>query len=190
MLTYHDINTLTKSTTACKAQVGQVLGVKEAMVAHVLGKSGTGQCPNVSSKACKAAKELKAELSEGTSNGKRGRDPSSDNESNAEDDQDNSSHKKTKQKLLTKVQKSMSQSTIKVFRGIQVPFSDEQTEQVHQQFLQATISANLPFRWVEDPEVMKLFLMFRATAGEVLPPRGKVSGKLLDDEAARVEKEL
>jgi hypothetical protein len=54
----------------------------------------------------------------------------------------------------------MKQSQLKVFRGIQVPFSEEQEAIVCKQFLRATISANLPFRWDEDPEVIQLFLLF------------------------------
>ena len=84
----------------------------------------------------------------------------------------------------------MKQSKLKVYRGINVPFTSEETENVRKQFLRATISANLPFRWVEDPEVIKLFYLFRATAGAVIPNRLQVSGKLLDEEEAAVTKEL
>ena len=53
--------------------------------------------------------------------------------------------KKPKKKLLTKVETSMKQSQLKVFQGINVPFTDEQEKLVCEQFLHATISANLPF---------------------------------------------
>jgi hypothetical protein len=79
-----------------------------------------------------------------------------------------------------RLQSSLKQSQLKVFRGIQVPFTDEQETIVREQFLRATISANLPFRWFEDPEVMTLFLLFRSTAGDVIPSRLQLSGCLLD----------
>ena len=84
----------------------------------------------------------------------------------------------------------MKQSHLKVFRGIQVPFTSEQESIVREQFLRATISANLPFRWVEDPEVMILFLLFRSTAGEVMPSRKEISGQLLNDADTALMKRL
>ena len=68
--------------------------------------------------------------------------------------------KKAKRKLLTTIQTTLKQSQLKFFRGIQVPFTKEQEVIVHEQFLCATISANLPFCWVEDPEVILLLLLF------------------------------
>jgi hypothetical protein len=44
---------------ACKAGVGGVLGVKESMIAHILGKGSNSPCPNTSSEACKTARRLK-----------------------------------------------------------------------------------------------------------------------------------
>ncbi|RDB26066.1 hypothetical protein Hypma_006483 [Hypsizygus marmoreus] len=98
--------------------------------------------------------------------------------------------KRAKKKLLTKVETSLKQSQLKVFRGIQVPFSQEQEKIVRTQFLRATISANLPFRWVEDPEVITLFLLFRSTAGDVLPSCKQISGQLLDNANVVVTKWL
>src|SRR5438552_2009517 len=79
---------------------------------------------------------------------------------------------------------------LKVYKGITVPFNDQQVAMVEKQFLRATISANLPFRWTEDPEVMKLFLLFRSTAGDVMPSRKVLAGRLLDEESSKVEGEL
>ena len=153
------------SCKACKADVGGVLGVKDSMVAHISGRS---PCPNASPAARKTARALKK------GKGKRERDDSSS-------ESDNQTTKKpAKKKLLTKVETSMKQSHLKVFRGIQVPFTSEQKSIVHEQFLRVTISANLPFQWVEDPEVMILFLLFRSTAGEVIPSRKEISGQLLN----------
>ncbi|RDB15234.1 hypothetical protein Hypma_004745, partial [Hypsizygus marmoreus] len=163
---------------ACKAGVGGVLGVKDSMIAHILGKGGNSPCPNASSKARKSARILKK------GKGKRVRE---DSDSNSDDDK---SEKRPKRKLLTKVETSMKQSQLKVFRGINVPFTPEQEEIVRKQFLRATISANLPFQWVDNPEVMILFLLFRSTAGDVMPERRQISGQLLDDANMEVTKRL
>ena len=165
-------------TAACKADVGGVLGVKDSMIAHILGKGGSIPCQNASVEARKMAKALKGGLN---GKGKRGREGSSS-------DSDSDSKKKPpKKKLLTKIEK---QPQLKVFRGIHVPFTPEQEDIVREQFLRATISANLPFRWVEDPEVMTLFLLFQSTAGNVLPSRQQISGQLLDKANERVTKRL
>ena len=41
---------------ACKADVGGVLGVKDSMIAHILGKNGNNSCPNVSEDAQKTVR--------------------------------------------------------------------------------------------------------------------------------------
>ncbi|KAF8871225.1 hypothetical protein CPB84DRAFT_1967825 [Gymnopilus junonius] len=159
---------------ACKRGVGGVLGVKAPMIVHILGKGGNNPCPNASREARNMAKELQKKA------GKRVR----------EDSEDEEDSQPKKRKLLTKVEASLKQSKLQVFRGIQVPFSGEQAKIVQTQFLRATISANLPFRWVEDIEVIKLFYLFRATAGDVIPTRQQVSGRLLDDANSVVTKLL
>lgn len=109
----------------------------------------------------------------------------------SESDSDSDDNRRpAKKKLLTKVKTSLKQSQLKVFRGIQVPFNEEQLKIVHEQFLRATVSANLPFQWVEDPEIITLFLLFWSTAGEAMPSRQQLSGKLLDDANAGVTKRL
>ncbi|KAF8887010.1 hypothetical protein CPB84DRAFT_1816662 [Gymnopilus junonius] len=55
-------------------------------------------------------------------------------------------------------------------RWIEVPFNEEQAAIVREQFLHATIFANLPFHWVEDPE--------------------DISGNLLDTMDAAVKKQV
>lgn len=147
------------------------------MIAHILGKNGHNPCPNASVNAQKTAKTEK----KGKKREKDG--SSSDNENGRE-------KKKAKRKLLTNVETNLKQSRLKVFRGIQVPFTEEQEKIVREQFLRATISANLPFRWVEDPEVILLFMLFRSTAGAVLPSRQQISGQLLDDMNAAVAKRV
>ena len=130
------------ATAACKADVGGVLGVKDSMIVHILGKEGSIPCQNTSVEAWKTAKALKSGKE------KQGWEDSSS-------DSDNGSKKKlSKKKLLTKVEK---QSQLKVFQGIHIPFTPEQEDVICERFLQATISANLPFCWVqqESGELLK-----------------------------------
>jgi hypothetical protein len=44
---------------ACKADVSGVLGVKDSMIAHILGKNSSNPCPNTSEDAWKAARQLR-----------------------------------------------------------------------------------------------------------------------------------
>jgi len=148
------------------------------MVAHILGKGGNNPCHNASAEARKTARSVK----DPKGKAKRERETSgSDNDSE---------ERPAKRMLLTKVKKSLTQTHLKVFRGIQVPFSEEQQKLLHKQFLRATISANLPFRWVEDPEIITLFLLFRSTADEAMPSRKQLAGRLLDDANTGVTKRL
>lgn len=89
-----------------------------------------------------------------------------------------------------KLNDGLKQGKLRVFKGISVPFSEAQRADVQKQFLRATISANLPFTWVSNPEVQKLLVMFRSTAEEVIPSRDVLSGRLLNEESAEIEKRL
>lgn len=71
-----------------------------------------------------------------------------------------------------------------------MPFSKDQAMAIHNQFLRATISANLAYRWVEDPEVHKLFEMFQSLAKDIIPSRRVLGGRLLDDANNEVVKDL
>jgi hypothetical protein len=150
------------------------------MIAHILGKGGSSPCPNASTDARKTARKTKDP---------KGKEKREREVSGSDSDSDNG-RKPAKRKLLTKVKTSLKQSQLKVFRGIQVPFTEEQLKIVREQFLCATISANLPFRWVEDPKIITLFLLFRATAGEAMPTRQQLSGQLLNDADVGVTKQL
>ncbi|KAJ8503277.1 hypothetical protein ONZ45_g11006 [Pleurotus djamor] len=66
---------------------------------------------------------------------------------------------------------SSAQSQLNVDEGLDTPFSTDEIIYVRQQFLRATISANLPSSWVDNPEVRILFEMFRSTATQVIPSR-------------------
>jgi hypothetical protein len=67
---------------------------------------------------------------------------------------------KQRKRIFEKVRESMKQMELKVFKRISILFNNAQEKLIQNQFLWATISANLPFRWTEDAEVIKLFLLF------------------------------
>ncbi|KAJ6480605.1 ribonuclease H-like domain-containing protein [Mycena vitilis] len=82
------------------------------------------------------------------------------------------------------------QSKLEVFRGLDIPFSEAHKDAIHEQFLRATQSANLPEHWVEDPEILKLFIMFRGRALDVIPTRAALGGPLLKRASDRVDTEV
>jgi len=96
-----------------KANIGGVLGVKDSMLAHILGKGGNNPCPDVSKEAIRTAKSIK--------NSKRPLKTSTDN--------DDSDEKRPKKRvLLEKVERSAPvQSLLKVYKGPRVSFNNEQT---------------------------------------------------------------
>jgi hypothetical protein len=67
------------------------------------------------------------------------------------------------------------------YKGIDMPFSASEKEAVKAQSLRAVISANLPFRVFEDPEVLKLIKMLRTTGPEIMPTGKVVGGRLLNE---------
>ncbi|KAK6980553.1 DUF659 domain-containing protein [Favolaschia claudopus] len=140
-------------------QVKPVLGEKSAMMAHLIGAK---RCPHASKEAREAARKLKGK-------GAEVEDTAADADADGEDDEPATK----KRKQVNAVEKNLKQSELKA-------------AMVQTQFLRATISANLPFRWVIDPEVIKLFLMFRSAAGEVIPDGKALSGRLLNEESLRV----
>ncbi|KAJ7808340.1 ribonuclease H-like domain-containing protein [Mycena olivaceomarginata] len=105
----------------------------------------------------------------------------------ADDEAGGSSQRGAKRK---KVDKSFTQSKLEVFRGLDIPFSEVQKDAIHEQFLRATQSANLPEHWVEDPEILKLFIMFRGRALDVIPTRAALGGPLLTRASERVDAEI
>ncbi|KAG6835860.1 hypothetical protein H0H93_013888 [Arthromyces matolae] len=139
-----------------KEDVGGVNGVKESMSAHLLGKGSSGKgCPNASKRARMIAQQMKGS---GSGQSKRSHD-------SVDTEEFDHQQKRAKTKVLTNVEESfMKQTKLKVFRGPALPFSAEQQEIVRQQFLRATISANLPYQWVENPEVIALFSAIRTGA--------------------------
>ncbi|THU81134.1 hypothetical protein K435DRAFT_485430, partial [Dendrothele bispora CBS 962.96] len=134
---------------ACKT-TPSVNGTKDAMIAHLIGAK---KCPNVSKEARRVARQEKGgnTLGKEETDGTEGDDESSDAEG--------VSTRPKKRKKLTKV-KNYTQKTLNFRKGIAIPFSEEEKAAIKIQFGRATASANLPFLWVDDAEVIKLFLMF------------------------------
>ncbi|KAJ7203654.1 ribonuclease H-like domain-containing protein [Mycena pura] len=128
----------------------------------------------------KEAKEAAADAERRAKKRKAGVD-----ESNSDADDEGSGHgnggTSRKRKAVRRVESSLKQSQLKVFKGIDLPFTKDQKTAIEGQTLRATQSANLPERWTDDPEVLKLFMMLRSRAGEVIPSRAVLGGRLLDE---------
>ncbi|KAJ7194288.1 ribonuclease H-like domain-containing protein [Mycena pura] len=122
--------------------------------------------------------------------GKGRQAPQSSSESDADDESDSHRPKKKRKKVFLAVAKAMEQPQLQVYRGANIPFSPAELERLREQFARATISANLPFQWTEDIEIIKLFIMFRSTAADVIPARDVLSGTLLNQLYDTVEKKL
>ncbi|KAH9964092.1 ribonuclease H-like domain-containing protein [Russula compacta] len=157
---------------ACIA-ANHIWGEKGVMIAHLVG---TNPCRYTTSAAKKVARELHG-----------GKDAGSDaDDENGEE----AGPSRKKRKLFSDIEKTLTQMELKVYKGITIPFSDKQIVVVKNQFLLATVSANLPFRWTEDPEVIKLFLLFQSHAFDVIPSRKTLAGHLLDEQSSKVEQKL
>ncbi|KAJ6579999.1 hypothetical protein DFH09DRAFT_830369, partial [Mycena vulgaris] len=106
------------------------------------------------------------------------------------DDEADVTQGRKKRKMVKAVEKSFTQSKLEVFKGLDIPFSAAQTDTIRAQFLRATQSANLPERWTSDAEALKLFMMFRLRAEEVIPSRTQLGGSLLKDASDRIDAEI
>ncbi|KAF8881822.1 hypothetical protein CPB84DRAFT_1751072 [Gymnopilus junonius] len=101
---------------AFENDVGGVLGVKDSMLAHILGKN-----------------KLRASDKEAAWKKRKGKWSRED--SDEEGDDEGSTSKTVKRKLLNNIKSSMKQTQLKVFRGIDIPFSEEQIKIIQQQVL-------------------------------------------------------
>ena len=163
------------SLLACLA-AGHVCGDKNAMTPHL------HNCHNASKSAKDLAKSLSKSKKTANADDRTDADTKGDSNSNGQPQK--------KQKQVFEAVKTYSQSQIKVFRGLNIPFNNDETAVVQQQFLQATISTNLPFMWTKDVEVIKLFIMFRARATDVMPTASSLAGRLLNAASEQVETEM
>jgi hypothetical protein len=101
-----------------------------------------------------------------------------------------SSSQKKKRKRVLAVETSFSQSKLKVYKGLDIPFSEDHKTVIAHQTLRATQSANLPERWTEDLEVMKLFIMLRSRAMDMIPSRTQLGGSLLKQAADEIDTKI
>ncbi|KAJ7926541.1 ribonuclease H-like domain-containing protein [Mycena leptocephala] len=108
----------------------------------------------------------------------------------ADDEGAGGSGGRKKRKLVQAVETSFSQSKLKVYRGNDIPFSEDHKRAIAHQALRATQSANLPERWTSDPEVIKLFLMLCSRAMDVIPSRSQLGGSLLEQAAAEIDAKI
>jgi hypothetical protein len=126
------------------------------MVAHIIGHKGHNPCPHASLDAKVAAKAYQTAEAEKKLQQAHARKKQKTRDSDSDD------------------MPHLTQQKLKVFRGINVPFSKEQEEAIALQACRAAISVNGSFDIFEDPEMLKLFRMFRSAADDVL-----LSGKVL-----------
>ncbi|KAK6991514.1 DUF659 domain-containing protein [Favolaschia claudopus] len=170
------------------AQGKDVNGEKGAMAAHLRRCEHATAEEKAMAVRISPTKKEKEEAQKGK--GKRKQADGDEKGADADDESVGGSGGGKKRKLVQAVEASFSQSQLKVFRGIEVPFSADHKHAIAQQTLRATQSANLPERWTEDPEVMKLFLMMRSKAMEVIPSRRELGGSLLRDAANEVDEKI
>ncbi|KAH9992994.1 hypothetical protein BJV74DRAFT_877825 [Russula compacta] len=105
---------------ACIA-ANHIWGEKGVMIAHLVG---TNPCHYATSAAKKVARELHG-----------GKDAGSDaDDENGEE----AGPSQKKRKLFSDIEKTLTQTELKVYKGITIPFSDEQIVVVKNQFLLAT----------------------------------------------------
>ncbi|KAJ7151980.1 ribonuclease H-like domain-containing protein [Mycena filopes] len=162
----------------------EVNGEKKAMAGHLRRCThSTAQEKALAALANPTQKEKKTAAAETS---KRAREPAGSDA----DDEGVVAGSRKKRKQVKAVEKSFKQSKLEVFKGIDIPFNPSQIEAIHAQFLRATQSANLPERWTSDAEVLKLFMMFRSRAGEVIPSRTQLGGSLLRDASDRIDAQI
>ncbi|EJD46725.1 hypothetical protein AURDEDRAFT_123867 [Auricularia subglabra TFB-10046 SS5] len=158
---------------ACDA-VGHVRGDKEPMANHLLGTKQSDRCAHSSKKARAVARKVRDKLQKAEE---------------SEDDEVRPAKRK-RTAIQARVEANFKQTELVVFKGVDLPFSEAQRAAIQRQCARATISGNLPFRWIEDPEVLRFLMMFRSRACDVCPSRTVLAGRLLTEEGARTEDKL
>jgi hypothetical protein len=150
------------------------------MIAHLIGGRGIQPCSESSEEAKEEASRLRNQA--GAKKHPQPNNPSSSNKRNRSNSTNTAAsqlpNKKTKQ------------SELKVYRGVNIPFSRDEAATIQRQFLRAAISANLPFRAFQNPEMVRLFGMFRTTAPDIIPSAKVLGGRLLNEAAGWVDEQL
>lgn len=165
---------------ACTA-AGSIRGEKSAFIAHILGSRGVDPCAYASDAAKADATEQRLAMAQKAAE--------KDNNSTAST-QKRAHPESSNNPTLDGSRKKFKQAPLKTYRGIDMPFSEDEKNAVQAQALRAVISANLPFRAMENPEMLKLFRLLRTAAPEIIPSRRIIGGRLLDDAAATVDAKM
>ena len=151
-----------------------------AWIAHLIGTRRAPGCLYGSTAAKSEARQQRQALEEKAS--KQDTNKSTQKHSRSASDS-------TSQAESSKLKK-LKQTPLKAYRNLDMPFSANDIAAIEAQILHATISANLPFRAFEDPEVLELLCMLRTAAPDIMPSRKVVSGQLLDEAAQKVKAKL
>jgi hypothetical protein len=178
---------------ACHA-TSSIRGDKEPWITHLLGGKGTTACIHVTDAARKEAR-IHKDLEDAKATGRAGKRSApaqriSGDVAFAAGPSTSTSgprHDRTASGADEPASKRFKQGSFQVFTGRDQPFTTAETEEIQAQVLRATVSAGLPFRMWENPEVVRLVRMFRTAGPDVLPSRKVVGGRLLNEAAEKVE---
>ncbi|KAF8142876.1 hypothetical protein K438DRAFT_2111369 [Mycena galopus ATCC 62051] len=176
---------------ACHA-AGSVRGDKGPWITHILGGKGTTACTHVTDAARQEARVHK-NIEDAKKTGKQSGLPVvAGGATLLAEASTSQKHGRSMSSSALDVPgpKRLKQGFFQVFTGKDQPFSPAETEEIQAQVLRATISAGMPFRVWENPEVLRLIGMFRSAGPAIIPSRKVVGGRLLNEAAGKVEVEV
>ncbi|KAF8173539.1 hypothetical protein K438DRAFT_1772075 [Mycena galopus ATCC 62051] len=176
---------------ACHA-AGSVRGDKGPWITHILGGKGTTACTHVTDAARQEARVHK-NIEDAKKTGKQSGLPVvAGGATLLAEASTSQKHGRSMSSSALDVPgpKRLKQGFFQVFTGKNQPFSPAETEEIQAQVLRATISAGMPFRVWENPEVLRLIGMFRSAGPAIIPSRKVVGGRLLNEAAGKVEVEV
>ncbi|KAJ6616188.1 hypothetical protein B0H10DRAFT_2435125 [Mycena sp. CBHHK59/15] len=131
--------------TACEA-AGSIRGEKTVWIAHLIGGKGIDACQYASEEAKAAARAHRAMLGEKAAAKKGPLEATPEGPP----------------------KKKQQQTTLTTYTRTEMPFGKTETDAIQKQALRAVISANIAFRSLRNPEMLKLFGMLRS-AGDNVP---------------------
>jgi hypothetical protein len=156
---------------------GSTRGERSAFIAHIIGGRSIQPCLYASDAAKAEAVDQRAALAQN----------SAQIDATATLGSKKRSHSSAAIELSSQPSKKLKQGLLKTFRGVDMPFSQEETAAIQAQVLRATVSANLPFQAMRNPEMLKLFGMLRTVAPSIIPSRQVIGGRLLDEASSKVD---
>ncbi|KAJ7431571.1 ribonuclease H-like domain-containing protein [Mycena galericulata] len=176
------VHELIPSAVACQ-YVGSTRGDKKAWIPHILRGKGIAACSYASPAAIAEATAERDEdviaKQTGTIAAVSAPAPASRKHHRA-----SSGSKAVEGESSSK---RLRQTTLQAFNGQDMPFSSAQIQAIEAQTLRATVSTGIPFRVWENREMKELLGMLRTAAPDIMPSRKVVSGRLLNEAAAKVE---